>query len=719
MPTSERAIESADERRVRAAWIATPIVVVSFFVLFMLPGIWALALRQVVFMAPLTVAAFSVATIVRIAPKSAELRAWSAMGLCVAALWFSEAYFSAYQVYVSAAGPPAPSASDALNLIGGLCALVAMAIAAGLSRLPRATLFIFVSDLVSTSAILYVSLYALWMGLLATSDTTWQMAARWAGYSFIGIAIVTGVVWLARGSRSSKDRDIVSLLVAALLIFASGLVLWPLWQTGGGTTTPTLLDALTASLILLGYCMMVMAALIRLARADRGWRVTMGRSIDMSRMWQSSLVSGIVLAASAVMGYAAYQLPEGDGERVVLVAGASIAIMALVARTGFATYETGTLRDTSAIDPISGALNHRAFQDECDERILVCRRRGTPFVLAVLDLDGFSRVNSQLGHAEGDSALRDVVVALQSAAGRSANVFRLSGDEFAVVGTGVTTSGSMPFASGLLAAVREVEPTPGLTLSASIGVVACGTCDETKEELLRRADAAQVWAKYHGKGRAVAYDEQIVRALGVEERLRLDEEQSFIGVARALAAAADARDARNYYHARNVASLAVLLAEESGLSPQHARLIEIASILHDVGRIAMPDPVMPSFKRGQRQSRADEEHSALGAQLVGSLGIDSLPLWVRAHHERWDGSGFPDGLAGEDIPLEARIIALADAYDGMTAGRRGGSSMSKSAALQEIDHGIGNRFDPVLAERFIEVVGRTASLGWSDEWPAA
>ena len=127
--------------------------------------------------------------------------------------------------------------------------------------------------------------------------------------------------------------------------------------------------------------------------------------------------------------------------------------------------------------------------------------------MVVLDLDGFSRVNSQLGHAEGDGALRDVVAALQSAAGRSANVYRLSGDEFAVVGTSVTAGQSMGFASGLLAAVRGVEPAPGLTLSASIGVVACDTCDETKEELLRRADAAQVWAKYHGKGRAVAYDD--------------------------------------------------------------------------------------------------------------------------------------------------------------------------------------------------------------------
>ncbi len=167
----------------------------------------------------------------------------------------------------------------------------------------------------------------------------------------------------------------------------------------------------------------------------------------------------------------------------------------------------------------------------------------------------------------------------------------------------------------------SVEPTPGLTLSASIGVVACDTCAEIKEELLRRADAAQVWAKYHGKGRAVAYDEQIVRALGVEERLRLDEEQSFIGVARALAAAADARDARNYYHARNVASLAVLLAEESGLEPT-ARAGSSRSRRSCTTSAASRCPTRSCRRSscGQRQSRADEEHAALGAQLVGSLG---------------------------------------------------------------------------------------------------
>ena len=96
--------------------------------------------------------------------------------------------------------------------------------------------------------------------------------------------------------------------------------------------------------------------------------------------------------------------------------------------------------------------------------------------------------------------------------------------------------------------------------------------------------------------------------------------------------------------------------------------------------------------------------------------MPGVPTWVRHHHERWDGAGYPDALVGEQVPLESRINALADAYDAMTSGARNRSPMSRGAALQEIDLGMGSRFDPTLAEAFIDVVGRTASLGWSDEW---
>jgi response regulator RpfG family c-di-GMP phosphodiesterase len=105
--------------------------------------------------------------------------------------------------------------------------------------------------------------------------------------------------------------------------------------------------------------------------------------------------------------------------------------------------------------------------------------------------------------------------------------------------------------------------------------------------------------------------------------------------------------------------------------------------------------------------------------MLHSLAVPGVASWVRSHHEHWDGTGFPDALRGHSIPIEARIIALADAYDNMTSALRPGGALSKAAALQDIDQSIGTRFDPSLADKFIRVVASTEALGWSDEWPAA
>ncbi len=351
------------------------------------------------------VAALSVATIVRIAPKSAELRAWSAMGLCVAALWFSEAYFSAYQVYVSPAGPACAICLRRAQPDRRRCALLSRwRSRLGSSRLPRATLFVFVSDLVSMSAIVFAAVYAFWMR--SARDPRHHVADGGS----LGRLLVRrhrdrsqGVAWLARGSRSSTDSDIVSSAGGGTCSSSRpGSSCGRCGRRGMSAPRPPCWMRSSASLVLIGYCMMMMAALMRLARADRGWRITMGRSIDMSRMWQSSLVSAVVLAASAVMGYCG--LPPAGGRR-----GASDVSSPEPASRSWRLwrepvsrrYETGTLRDTSSIDPVTGALNHRAFQDECDERILASRRRGVPFVLVVLDLDGFSRVNSHARPCRG------------------------------------------------------------------------------------------------------------------------------------------------------------------------------------------------------------------------------------------------------------------------------------------------------------------------------
>ena len=445
----------------------------------------------------------------------------------------------------------------------------------------------------------------------------------------------------------------------------------------------------------------------------------MSRLALSDSVWLPTLLSALVFLSVGFMGWWAYTGALSVSQASLYASAGVLATLALVARTGFASLEAGEWRDSSATDPVTGALNHRSFQELCEERI-VAARRGEEFTLALLDIDAFSRINHVVGHAEGDAVLRAVAIQLARIAVPGMSVCRLSGDEFAVIGPSIGVGAAVEFGRALLSAVHRVD-VPGLPgLSASVGVATCGVgalCD--REQLLVRADAAQAWAKYHGKNRVVAYDEHMLQALGVEERLRIREHESHLGIARALSAAVDARDARNYYHSRNVAALVALLGRELHLDDELMRRIEIAAMLHDVGKIALSDEVLRQKNLSPRQERATQEHATLGAKLVESLGDPGIPVWVRAHHERWDGAGYPDGLAASGIPYEARIIALADAYDSMTSGRRGGRQMSKGAALQEVDHGIGTRFDPDLAEMFIQIVGVTPSLGWSDDWTAA
>jgi len=699
-------------------WLALPPVAVGYFAMTLRAGTAAAAVQQCLFLLPLYGAVAALFWLVRIAPIGAERRAWSLLLVCTALIAISETYYSWYQVFADRSGPPFGSVFDWMNLVAGLVLLSAIGAAVGFSRLSYTARARGLADVVASAAIVYIGVYHLLAkGVVSDGAAPWYLHARWAAYSSLGLLVLAGVAMGLFALRGARGRRLSLVLASSLAIFALGLILWPLWQAAGpGQAGEEWIDGATGAVVLLGYHLTMMAALIRVASRDEGWHIVLRRPGTADGVWHTTAVSIAVLVAVASCAWWAYHAPAKSPDTWLYVAAATTATIAMVVRTGLASLEIGLLRTRSSSDPATGALNHRCFQEECAELVVSARRRGVPFGLAVLDLDGFARVNSALGHASGDGVLAEVVTSLAQDAGRRAKVYRLSADEFAVIRPNVARNEVFAFGVELLGAVGAIEPMPGVRLSASIGVVSSEAGECSREELLRRARAAQEWAKYHGKARVVAYDERIVHALGTEERLRMHEEQAHRGVARALSAAADARDPRNFYHSRNVAALAVLLGEEAGLQPERVSALEIAAMLHDVGRVALPDAIADGGARSVSDIAKVREHATLSAQLVESLGIDGLPALVRHHHECWDGSGFPDGLSGVEIPLESRIIALANAYDVMTSGRRGGSLFSKSAALQEIDHGMGTRFDPHLAEQFIHVVGTTVALGWSDGW---
>ena len=700
---------------VRAGWLVLVPWTLALYWLCLRVDTVSLWLRQVMLLGPLGASVVILFIVGRIGSPSHERNAWNLLAIATSFLLAGELYYSGYQVLVDPGGPSGFSAYDALNTVAAIILIAGLARAAGLSRARRTDNLRLIADIVAVVVIGFMALYHFWVSRLTPSSVDWLEEARWTVYSFMGVVILVLLALVYLNLRPVRFPQMTMPLSGSLAIFSVGLFLTPLWQSAQADALVTPLSAAVVCLFVDGYYLMFMAGLTRLVGKNRSWRNSSSK-LDMGGpVWPPTLLAATVLVAVGLMGWWAYEAPISTGEASLYVAASVIATMALVARTGFAGLEAGEWMSFATSDPVTGALNHRVFHERLEAQCAVARR-GKPFTLALLDIDAFSGINQVLGHAEGDAVLRAVADALCIDRESGESVYRLTGDEFAVIAPGVSEQMALEFGRRLLSAIRCID-VPGLAgLSASIGVVAASEAQFDKERLLVRADAAQTWAKYHGKNRVVAYDEHMVRALGVEERLRIREHQSHLGIARALAAAVDARDSRNYYHSRNVAALVALLCSELDLDDEHVRRIEIAAILHDVGKIALSDDALKHGPTSPRQERAAREHATLGATLVESLGDAEMPAWVRAHHERWDGSGYPDGLAGSQIPYESRIIALSDAYDSMTAGRRGGRQLSKGAALQEIDHGIGTRFDPQLAESFIRVVGTTASLGWSDDW---
>lgn len=678
----------------------------------------SLWLAQAMFLLPLVLATVCAFAVYRLGTPSLERNGWGLMFVALSCVLAGEVYYSGYQVFVDAAGPPGLSAYDALCAIGAVVILAVMFRAAGLSRARRADTFRLAADIVAVLSVAFIGLYHFWVRGLAADQVQWTSSVRWTIYSLIGITLLVLVGLAYANLRPIRCPQVFYPFSVSLGIFAVGLVFSPEWQLSQAAQGVTFTGAVDTCIVMLGYYLMLMATLSRLVHRDGSWKTSVGRLSMGDSVWPPTVLSAVVFISVGAMAWWAYTEPVSSGQATFYVAVGVVATLALVARTGFASLEAGEWRSSSATDPVTGALNHRSFQELCEERIAAARR-GEAFTIALIDVDAFSRINHVLGHAEGDAVLRAVATALNTVTVRGMSVCRLSGDEFAVIGPAIGEKEALEFGRELLASVRKID-VPGLPgLSASVGVASCTGYECDREQLLVRADAAQSWAKYHGKNRVVAYDEHMVRALGVEERLRIREHESHMGIAHALSAAVDARDSRNYYHSRNVAALVALLCTELELNDERRRRIEIAAMLHDVGKIALPDEILKQQSPSPRQEREAQEHAVLGATLVDSLGEVGIPVWVRAHHERWDGTGYPDGLAGTDIPFEARIIALADAYDSMTSGRRGGRQLSKGAALQEIDHGIGTRFDPDLAEVFIHIVGMTPSLGWSDDWMSA
>jgi diguanylate cyclase (GGDEF)-like protein/putative nucleotidyltransferase with HDIG domain len=363
------------------------------------------------------------------------------------------------------------------------------------------------------------------------------------------------------------------------------------------------------------------------------------------------------------------------------------------------------LHSEAATDALTALPNNRAFRERLTNEIARARRHDRPLTVALIDVDGFRDLTDRAGQHAADEVLAEIGALLRDAAGEENVVGRMGTDEFAIIFVESDRHQALLAADRARRAVAEA---PLMRLRASVSI---GLCDldgaSTGDEALRRADAALYWAKEHGRNMCWLYDPAIVRELDERQRTReLDRSQALQGL-RALARAVDAKGPDTQDHCEHVAALAARLAAARGWSPARIALLRDAALLHDVGKIGVPDPIL--LKSGPLEAEEFalvREHPVLGARIVADVLGEEQVAWIAAHHERPDGGGYPAGLRGNGLPEGATLLALADAWDEMVSGRSYSAPRSIGAALDDVRAGAGTQFAPAAVEALEDLVRR-------------
>ena len=453
-----------------------------------------------------------------------------------------------------------------------------------------------------------------------------------------------------------------------------------------------------------------------------------------SRSMVAMLVAAIVgvsLTALVVSGYlrfrfvalvkAAEQIAAGDYSTAVAVRGKGLETRLATAINGIASAFADT-HDLATIDRLTGVANRQVLLSDLFSEVERASRYDRPLSVAFVDIDHFKAVNDTYGHASGDVVLRGVAQTIASNLRSSDMVGRYGGEEFMLILTETDVEEGAILMEKLRTLVQRqrfpVDGNPDLSVTISIGLVGGVGSKLRMDSLVRDADAAMYSAKSLGRNQTYIFAEP-------DDDARVPRAPiSAAGRARAVEIGHQARDAATlaltavlsplpHYRGQPsalIASIVVALARQLALPEAEIDRLRIAALLHDVGKVAVPEEILdkPSALTSA-EWRSVVQHPRIGQVILEQAAAlkDAVPI-ILHHHERYAGHGYPYGLRGNEIPLGARIVAIADAYDAMVNDRPYKQSVTHEGAIAELRRHAGTQFDPELVELFCDLYGSQA-----------
>lgn len=380
------------------------------------------------------------------------------------------------------------------------------------------------------------------------------------------------------------------------------------------------------------------------------------------------------------------------------------------------------------VDGLTKLYNHRYFHSTLASEIDSCIFLKQPLSLLFLDLDYFKEFNDRFGHLSGDLILSEIARIIVAIKPKEAIIARYGGDEFAAILPNHTKDSARIFGERIREAVEVVDLSRLLgkdipeqenslkstSLTISVGIAQWDKHTENTLSLISKADDALYRAKLFRKNRVEVYD-SILDVLDLEFN---KDDYDLLSSLQALINIINARDRYTSGHVERVVMYSKALSTKLNLDKANQKYLSLAAYMHDIGKVNLSEHVLnKSTPLDEAEWKSVRDHSEIGANILHEVSLlaDIAPL-VLSHHERYDGKGYPNQLAGEEIPYLSRVLAVVDSFDAMTFDRPYKAALDWKQAIEELRANKGTQFDPDIVEKFITVIEETLQTnGESDD----